>query len=90
MNNERRKQIDEALAKVAELRSSIDTLVEELEAIQNDEQEYQDNMPENLQGSEKYEKAQEAIDNLSEATSEAQNCNDYLESVEAALESAKG
>jgi len=69
MNKARRKQLDEIL-------ESIEFARDELETIKNDEEEYRDNMPENLQGSEKYELAdtscssmQEAIDQLETATS---------------------
>jgi flagellar biosynthesis chaperone FliJ len=67
MNKLRRKQLDEIIAKIQDIS-------EELESVMNDEEEYRDNMPENLQGSEKYEMAdsacgsmQEAIDQLDEA-----------------------
>ena len=67
MNKVRRKSIDEIIAKIQEL-------TEEIECIMADEEEYRDNMPENLQGSERYERAdeacsamQDAIDNLEEA-----------------------
>jgi flagellar biosynthesis chaperone FliJ len=39
-------------------------LSEELEMLQDEEQEYMDNMPENLQGSERYEVADQAIDTM--------------------------
>lgn len=55
MNQERRKQIEEA--------KSI------LESARDDEQEYFDNMPDSLKDGEKGEKAQTAIDALDEAIS---------------------
>ena len=69
MNKIRRKQLDEIISKIGEVR-------DELESIMNDEEEYRDNMPENLQGSERYEisdnacsEMQAALDSLEEAIS---------------------
>lgn len=69
MNKVRRKQLDDIISKIQDIS-------EELESVMNDEEEYRDNMPENLQGSERYEMAdsacssmQEAIDQLEEAVS---------------------
>jgi flagellar biosynthesis chaperone FliJ len=76
MNKLRRKQLDEIIEK-------IQAASEELESIMNDEEEYRDNMPENLQGSEKYETAdaacesmQEAIDQLEEAVSSIESAQE--------------
>lgn len=56
--------------------SQIEEISDALESIKSDEEEYRDNIPENLQSSERYEKAEEAvcmmedaIDNLSDAMS---------------------
>jgi hypothetical protein len=57
MNKARREAIDVAIAKIEEGKSELETLMEE-------EQDYLDNMPENLQSSEKGESAQAAIDAL--------------------------
>jgi len=75
MNKARRKQIEKIIEQLEVLREGIETVMEE-------EQEYFDNMPENLQGSERGEKSeecigfleyadeniQEGIDNLTEST----------------------
>lgn len=69
MNNPRRKQLNNIV-------ESLNELKEDLEALLSEEEEYRDNIPENLQGSERYEKAdnacdsiQYAIDNIEEAVS---------------------
>lgn len=69
MNKARRKQLEEISSKISEIR-------DELESIMGDEEEYRDNIPENLQGSERYEIAdtacsemQDALDSLDEAIS---------------------
>ena len=60
MNKTRRKSIQDIASQLEELKST-------LEDIQGEEEEYRDNIPENLQGSERYEKADEACDTLSGA-----------------------
>ncbi len=57
MNNQRRKQIEAVLNKLADLRSRV-------EELQSEEQDYFDNMPENLQQSERGEKAEQAASRL--------------------------
>lgn len=54
MNNERRKKLSDLSDKIEELKTEAENLLEE-------EQEYYDNMPENLQNSEKGEKSENAI-----------------------------
>ena len=60
MNKARRKNIQDVVDQLEELKSA-------LEGIQGEEEEYRDNIPENLQGSERYEKSDEACDTLSGA-----------------------
>jgi molecular chaperone GrpE (heat shock protein) len=60
MNNTRRKAIQSLLARLEDLK-------DELSALQEEEEDYRDNMPENQQWSERYEKADAACDNLSSA-----------------------
>lgn len=66
MNNARRKEIDAAIALIEAARSSIEAARDAVEQIKSDEEEYKDNMPETLQGGEKYEKAETAVQNLDE------------------------
>ena len=60
MNKQRRKALNEIYDKLTELR-------ELLEEVKDEEEEYLDNVPENLQSSERYEMAQEAFDNMDSA-----------------------
>lgn len=76
MNKPRRKALQTLLDRMAEIRDI-------LEEIEGDEEDYRDNMPENLQGSERYEKANEACDSLYKAVS---NLEEAIESIEAAIE----
>ncbi len=69
MNKERRKQI-------AVIVNRISSIVSDLEMVKDEEDDYRDNMPENLQGSIRYDDSEEAsnamqdaIDSLEEAVS---------------------
>lgn len=61
MNNKRRKQISDII-------TSLENVKSEIENVLSDEQEYLDNIPENLQGSERYEIAESAVNNLESAS----------------------
>lgn len=72
MNRERRKNIQSIIDQLEELMGSI-------ELVQDEEEEYRDNIPENLQGSERYETADEAVGNLEAAVSSLEEVISYLE-----------
>lgn len=74
MNNTRRKSIQNVISRIEELK-------EDLETILDDEQEYLDNMPENLQESSRAEAAQEAIDNMEMVVNSLDECIDTLNEV---------
>lgn len=71
MNRQRRV----ALAKIYE---TITATSEELEALQEEETEYRDNMPENMQGSERYEAADAAVDAMQEAIDQLSDALDSI------------
>lgn len=75
MNKVRRKALDEVISKIEEAK-------ELLENLQAEEEEYRDNMPENLQGSERYEAADATVDNMSSAV-------DALDEAISSIESAQ-
>lgn len=75
MNKARRKALDEVISKIEEAK-------ELLENLQAEEEEYRDNMPKNLQGSERYEAADAAVDNMSSAV-------DALDEAISSIESAQ-
>ncbi len=67
MNKERRKQLNE-------INELIESIKSTLEGLTGEEEEYRDNIPENLQASERFERADEAcsylyyaLDSLDEA-----------------------
>lgn len=84
MNDNRRKEIKAVLSRVSSLNRRLQELQEEIARIRDEEQEYLDNMPENMQDGDKGVKAQEAIDQLDEAVnffddkSEMDEGEDYL------------
>ena len=76
MNKQRRKELNVIIDKLTELRDLLENLKDE-------EQDYFDNMPENLQYSERGERAEEAVMSLEEALD---NIDSVVESIEEAIE----
>ena len=74
MNNNQRKQLEK-------ISNRIDDLKIDIESIRDEEQDKLDNMPENLQGSERYSLMEDAISNLDDALS-------YLDDVSDAINNA--
>ena len=75
MNKQRRRELQNII-------DEIDILKSNLEDIQNEE-EYRDNIPENMQSSEKYEIAEAACDSMSEAID---NLEEAIGNIESAIE----
>lgn len=67
MNNARRKQIAALADRLSALAGELEELKSSMEDIESEEEEYRDNMPENFQNSERYEKADAAVDALESA-----------------------
>jgi len=67
MDNQRRKKISKIEIKIEELSELLKEIELELEGIRDEEQEYLDSIPEILQSSEKYEKAENATSVLDNA-----------------------
>lgn len=76
MNAERRKELEKARTLIAEARDIIDSA-------QSDEQEYFDNMPENMQAGEKGTKAEETASALEEISGELDELLGRIEECEA-------
>lgn len=72
MNNTRRKAIQKIYDRLEEL-------MQDIEALQEEEQEAYDNLPESLQDGERGHAMQEAADNLEYAANSVQEALDYLE-----------
>lgn len=67
MNRERRKEIQGVIASLEDLAMQIASVGEILDAIKSDEEDYRDSIPENMQGSDRYAKAEASTDLLSNA-----------------------
>lgn len=66
----------------------LENLESDVESIQDEEIEYRDNMPENLQGSEKYEVADSACDSLESAKDTLSDMKDSIDEIVSSLEEA--
>ena len=76
MNNERRKRITALTNQLTEIK-------EEIEALQQEEQDAYDNMPEGIQQSERGDNSEAALGDLEEA---AEHCQSAAEALETATE----
>lgn len=63
MNNNRRKEIKQIINYLHEAISKI-------ESVKDDEEEYMENIPENMQGGDRYSMAEEACEHLEDAISD--------------------
>jgi vacuolar-type H+-ATPase subunit I/STV1 len=75
MNNARRKQINELIDRIDELQS-------QLESVRDEEQEYFDNMPENLQQGDKGQSAEQAASDLGSAHDSLVESLEYLRNMD--------
>lgn len=74
MNNIRRK-------KIFEIKTRIELITESLRTILNEEDDYYNNIPENLLSSERAECSEEAIDNLTEAIDYFEEAMELLDDI---------
>lgn len=90
MNNGRRKALSKLHAMIEEIKGKLEDANSEIETLKDEEQDYYDNMPESLQGGEKGEKAQSAIDALEEVNNSLDdivgNLDDVLSKIDEAGE----
>lgn len=90
MNAKRRKNIAFAIKDITLLSEKAESLLNDLESIKSEEEECFENIPENLQDSERYTAAEEAVDNLENACDTLQEAIDNLVDVISSLEEAGG
>lgn len=50
MNKQRRKQISEVVSRVESVQAELESLLDDIQGIMDEETEYRDNIPENMQG----------------------------------------
>lgn len=72
MNNLRRKTLQNLYDIIANAKDNLDE-------VRDEEECYKDNIPENLQGSERYERAEEAVDALESAICSLEEALDSIE-----------
>lgn len=66
-----------------ERRKALQAIIDQLETLQTEEEEYRDNIPENFQSGERYEHIEEICESLSDAVS---SLEDATSSIEEAIE----
>lgn len=88
MNAKRRKEIALIVSEITSLSEKMESLLNDLDTIKCDEEEYLENIPENLQGSERYTVSEEAIENLDSAYDTLQEVVDNIADVVSSLEEA--
>ena len=78
MNNERRKKIDEAMGLLEKLKSDLESAMEIIQQVGEEEQECFDALTEGLQSSERGQRMAEVANELSEIADELQIDIDYF------------
>lgn len=68
MNNTRRKEIRNIIDELETMAGRLDDLYSWLDELKSEEEEYRDNIPENLQGGIRYEESEEASGNMEYAS----------------------
>lgn len=88
MNNARRKKVCYTVEQIYKTLEMLDIIRCRLEDVAADEGEAFDNIPENLQGSERYEKAEAALEALNDGYYLVDEIYDNLEDLASSLETA--
>ena len=86
MNKNRRKALMEWVKKAEDWAAQGESLRDELENICSEEQDYFDNMPENLQGSQRGMDAEDAIEAMNEAIESMNNAIEAAEDAASCIE----
>ena len=69
MNKARRKELSEVIKALSAMQDKDDlySIISDLESIKSDEEDYYDNIPENLQYSQRADDSEQAIENMDDA-----------------------
>lgn len=88
MNKVRRKKLDAIISEIENLKAELESVAEELEEIKVEEEEYIESIPENLQNSERYERAEATFDALESALDTLQeiDLDEVIEQINEAIE----
>lgn len=90
MNRERRKTIDYLHTRLSECSSALEAIRDEIDTLRDEEQEYYDAMPESLQGGDKGQAAEAAVDELQSAYDRMDEVCTAVDEVLGHLDTAKG
>ena len=90
MNNQRRKSLRILFATLSNISTTLETIQCTLDDIHEEEDEAFNNIPESLEGSERYEDSQNALDCMETALEEVQNAIDSIEEVKTNIEDCIG
>lgn len=88
MNKSRRMDIQRIISMVHKLQIEMESMIEEVERVRDEESECFENIPENLQSSERYEIAEAAVENLESACDSFDVARTSLDEVVSSLEEA--
>ena len=86
MNNTRRKTISRILTRLTEISEEIESILSDIELVKDEEEESFENIPENLQESDRYQAREAAVDNLNNAYDLWQEAFESIEDVSSSLE----
>jgi Tfp pilus assembly protein PilE len=67
MNRDRRKEIQRVIVAIQDIAMQIASVSDQIDMIKGEEEEYRDGIPENMQSSERYYRAEAAAEALSSA-----------------------
>ncbi len=88
MNKQRRRIIYEINTRLEAVQGEMESLLDDIQAVIDEETEYRDNIPENMQSGERYEMADSACDSLQSAYDTLESAKDNLDDVTSSLEEA--
>ncbi len=88
MNAPRRKELQNIIEAIEEIKSQLEDQQEILESLKDEEMEYFENIPENLQSSERYERAETSSNALENAYDTLYDLISSLEDVTSSIEEA--
>lgn len=72
MDNKRRSRLRKAIGMLSNVTTTVESVCDE-------EQDCMDNYPENLQGSERFERMEDAVDNLNDALEKLEEAKEHIE-----------
>lgn len=88
MNKTRRKTIYGINVRLEALQGELESLIDDVETVRDEETEYRDNIPENMQGSERYDAADTACAELETALDTLERIKDDISEAVSSLENA--